>query len=100
VRPEPERVCPKPDGCVATSIGLLIGWLKGECVAVVIVSPPGESEQLLMPWAGIVTTKLTVPFREPPESNMRIHEMVPCDKLPIATLEREERVWQALKIAE
>jgi hypothetical protein len=31
---------------------------------------------------------------------MRIHEMVPCDKLPIATLEREERVWQALKIAE
>lgn len=100
VRPEPERVCPKHGGCLATSVGLLIGVKDGQCVAVVIVSPAGESEQLLMPWAGRVTTKLTVPFREPPESSMRIHDMVPCDELPIATLEREERVRNALRIAE
>lgn len=100
VRPEPERVCPRRGGCLGTSVGLLIGVLEGECVAVVIVSPPGESEQLLMPWAGLVTTQITVPFREPPESSMKIHELVPCDKLPVATLDREERVRQALRIAE
>jgi hypothetical protein len=100
VRPEPERVCPRRGGCIGTSIGLLIGVLEGECVAVVIVSPPGESDQLLMPWAGLVTTQITVPFREPPESSMKIQELVPCDKLPVATLEREERVRQALRIAE
>lgn len=100
VRPEPERVCPKT-GCLATSVGVLIGVREGEsCVAVVIVSPPGRSDQLLMPWAGLVTTKLQVPFREPPESSMQIQEMVPCDKLTEVTLEREDRVKEALRVAE
>ena len=100
VRPEPERVCPREGGCVATSVGVLIAVKDGGCVAVVIVSPPGMSDQLLMPWAGLMTTKLQVPFREPPESSMRLQEMVPCDTLPVATLEREDRVKDALKIAE
>lgn len=100
VRPEPERVCPKT-GCLGTSVGVLIGVREGEsCVAIVIVSPPGRSDQLLMPWAGLVTTKLQVPFREPPESSMQIQEMVPCDQLTTATLEREERVKEALRVAE
>lgn len=100
VRPEPERVCPKLGGCDASSVGVLIGVRDGECVAVVIVSKPGMSEQVLMPWAGLMTTKMFVPFREPPESSIQLQEMVPCDKLTIATLEREDRVKDALKVAE
>ena len=99
VRPEPERVCPKT-GCLGSSVGVLIGVKDGQCVAVVIVSPPGQSDQLLMPWAGLVTTKMQVPFREPPESGMQIAEMVPCDQLTTATLEREDRVKEALRIAQ
>lgn len=100
VRPEPERVCPKPGGCDATSVGVLIGVQHGECVAVVLVSPPGESAQLLMPWAGGMEAPVSVPFREPPESSIALRDMVPCDKLPIATLDREERVRDALEIAQ
>jgi len=100
VRPEPERVCPMLGGCDASSVGVLIGVRDGGCVAVVIVSAPGESPQTLMPWAGLMTTKLQVPFREPPESNIQLQELVPCDKLAIATLEREDRVKEALKSAQ
>ena len=98
IRPEPERVCPRNGGCVASSVGVLIGVREGACVAVVIVSAPGESPQRLMPWAGLMTTKLSVPFREPPESSMQLQEMVPCDRLPIATLEREDNVKDALRL--
>ncbi len=98
VRPEPERVCPRRGGCVASSVGVLIGVRDGECVAVLIVSSPGESPQRLMPWAGLMTTKLSVPFREPPESSIQLQEMVPCDRLPIATLEREDNVKDALRL--
>lgn len=100
VRPEPERVCPKLGGCDASSVGVLIGVRDGGCVAVVIVSKPGMSKQELMPWAGIMSTKMFVPFREPPESSIQLEEMVPCDKLAIATLEREDRVKDALRDAE
>lgn len=96
VRPEPERVCMKT-GCLAASVGVLIAVKDDNCVAVAIVSDPGKSPQRLMPWAGLVTTALQVPFREPPESSLTIHEFVECDALPEATLEREERVKEALR---
>jgi hypothetical protein len=99
VRPEPERVCPLT-GCLGSSVGVLIGVKAGHCIAVVLVSPPGQSDQLLMPWAGVVTTRMQVPFREPPETGMQIQEMVPCDQLPTATLEREDRVKEAVRIAQ
>lgn len=95
VRPEPERVCMKT-GCLADSVGVLIAAREDNCVAVAIVSQAGISPQKLMPWAGRVTTALQVPFREPPESSLQIHEFVPCEDLPEATLEREDRVRDAL----
>lgn len=97
VRPEPERVCMRT-GCLAPSVGVLIAAQDDNCVAVAIVSDPGKSPQRLMPWAGLVTTALQVPFREPPESHIQIREFVACDALPAATLDREERVKEALTL--
>lgn len=95
VRPEPERVCMRT-GCLADSVGVLIAVKDDNCVAIAIVSDPGKSPQRLMPWAGLVTTALQVPFREPPESHLQIREFVDCDALPEATLEREQQVKDAL----
>lgn len=95
VRPAPERVCMRT-GCLAPSVGVLIAAQGDNCVAVAIVSDAGQSPQRLMPWAGLLTTALQVPFREPPESSLTIHEFVECDTLAEATLEREQRVKEAL----
>jgi hypothetical protein len=68
-------------------------------VAVTLVSEPGRSPQKLMPWAGRLSAALSVPFREPPESSVRIDEFVECDLLSEATLEREEIVKAAVRQA-
>jgi len=98
VRPEGERVCMKT-GCLAASVGVLIAVKDDNCVAVTLVSEPGRSPQKLTPWAGRVTTALSVPFREPPESSVRIDEFVECDLLPEATVEREQQVKDAVRQA-
>jgi hypothetical protein len=95
IRPEPERVCMKT-GCKASSVGVLIAVRDEHCVAVAIASAPGLSEQQLMPWVGRVTTALRVPFREPPESSLKIHEFVACEDLVEIALEREDLVREAL----
>jgi len=98
VRPEGERACMKT-GCIAASVGVLIAVQDDNCVAVTLVSEPGRSPQMLTPWAGRMTAALSVPFREPPESSVRIDEFVECDLLPEATLGREEVVKAAVRQA-
>lgn len=98
MRPEPERVCMKT-GCKASAVGVLIAVRDDHCVAVAIASAPGLSDQQLMPWAGRVTTALRVPFREPPESSLKIHEFVACEDLVEIALEREDLVREALRQA-
>jgi hypothetical protein len=81
-RPEPERVCPRPQGCKAVSLGFVLSKHQGGCALVATVSKPGESPASLVPWVGTVELRnSTVPFREPPESEVSVTEMASCTKL-------------------
>lgn len=80
-RPEPERVCPKT-GCAAVSLGVVIS-VKGEaCAAAALVSRPGQSPTQIIPWVGKIELKRAeTPFREPPESDIRVTEFAICKKV-------------------
>jgi hypothetical protein len=99
VRPEPERVCPR-QGCTAAALGAVLYHAEGGCIAVVTVSPPGPSAATLVPWAGVVELKApTSAFREPPESQLSIRDMVPCAELVAATPKLDEPVLAAIRTA-
>lgn len=99
VRPEPERVCPR-QGCAAVAVGAVLTHAQGGCVAVVTVSRPGASSAGLVPWAGVVEPKQpSVPFREPPESQLTIRDFVPCAELAAAAAARDAGVVEAVKAA-
>lgn len=96
VRPEPERVCPQ-SGCEAATLGVLLAHGGGGCTAVALVSKPGKSPARLVPWAGVVTLKAEeVPFREYPESQVKIRDAVPCDQLLDALKKRAMDIEAAL----
>ncbi|MGB1275176.1 MAG: hypothetical protein ACPG77_05445, partial [Nannocystaceae bacterium] len=81
VRPSPERVCPR-GGCDGPSISVLFNRTGNACLAIALVNPPGESNTKMIPWAGTVElTSDSVPFRSPPESQVKIKDYVPCDAL-------------------
>jgi len=89
LRPQPERVCPQA-GCQATSVGVLLLHTQGRCAVVALLSPPGRSVTKLVPWAGQVDLKrLTVPFREPPESSVVVRDYAPCSLDPLAAQEQD-----------
>ena len=99
VRPEPERVCPR-QGCAGVALGAVLYHSQGGCIAVVTVSPPGPSAARLVPWAGVVDLKAAQsPFREPPESQLTIKDMVPCGELLPATAKQDEAVLAAIRVA-
>lgn len=104
-RPEPERVCPRPQGCKAVSLGFVLAKHQGGCALVATVSKPGESPATLVPWVGTVELRSsTVPFREPPESEVSVTEMASCSKLKKdlsanAAPADEAKVVSALKAA-
>jgi len=96
-RPEPERVCPQA-GCVASSVGVLLLASKGGCAAIVQTSRPGRGPATQTPWAGSATLRSpTVPFREPPESYVRISDFVPCKDIAKYLKQRESVVLGALR---
>ena len=79
--PEPQRTCPR-DGCPSVSIGVLLGHSNGGCVAVGLVSGPGQAEVELFALAGDVTLEApSIPFRKPPEDFVVVRDMVPCTDL-------------------
>jgi hypothetical protein len=81
-RPDPERVCPRPQGCKAVALGFVLSRHQGGCALVATVSKPGDSPATLVPWVGTVELRSsTVPFREPPESEVSVTEMASCSKL-------------------
>lgn len=97
VRPAPERVCPQA-GCKGVSLGVLLVHKAEGCAAVALVSRPGRSAAQLVPWAGKVTVKRDfVPFREPPESEIVVHDFVPCGDLAAALSEKEPAVRAAVR---
>ena len=81
VRPMPERACPEWRGCRSVSVGAVLTHLDGGCAVVATVTPPGEEEMTLLPWIGTVETPASVAFRSPPEEQLIVHDLVPCDDL-------------------
>lgn len=97
VRPEPERVCPR-QGCTAVALGAVLYHSDGGCIAVVTVAPPGPSASALVPWGGVVDLKApSSAFREPPESQLSIRDMVPCGSLVGETAKLDEPVLAAIR---
>ena len=84
VRPKGERSCPET-GCPGGSLGVLL-IRKGEgCAAVALVGVPGRSKLRLAAWAGqLELKKYEVEFRDPPESQVRVVDFVPCAALVAA----------------
>lgn len=78
VRPEPERVCPRA-GCTAMTIGALLTRNQDGCVAIALVSGPGTSNAKLVAWGGGIRLQNdTVPFREPPETQVTVTDYLGC----------------------
>jgi len=98
IRPEPERVCPS-EGCLGTSVGVLLVRVEDGCAAVLQVGPPGQEPTRLEVWAGLMDIALEVPFREPPESHVKVRDFVPCDALLSTSAEREANVVRAIREA-
>ena len=81
VRPEPERVCPMA-GCLAMTVGVLLLKRDTGCAVVALVSGPGQAPAKLIRWVGLLNlTQDQVPFREPPESVVRITDFARCDEV-------------------
>ncbi|MEO1267130.1 MAG: hypothetical protein AAFX99_03465 [Myxococcota bacterium] len=98
VRPEPERACPRASGCQATTASVLLIHHTRGCVAVGMFTPPGTSNTRLVPLAGLLTLKSeTVPFRSLPESQVVVHDFMPCDQVMREMMGREADIESALR---
>ena len=96
VRPSPERVCPRA-GCNAPTMGTLLVHQGDACVAVALLSGPGQSPAMLQPWAGAVRLKTpSVPFREPPESQVQITDFARCSEVPQLMMQGRAQLQLAL----
>jgi len=99
VRPEPERVCPRP-GCKAISIGAALMQNGDACAVVALVSANGPSDQVLVPWVGDMILKSPVAaFREPPESQVQVKDYARCTTVVGDLGAREQDIEAAIKIA-
>jgi hypothetical protein len=96
VRPEPERVC-RQAGCIAMSVGILLARSGDGCVAVALISRPGQSPARLVPWVGeVVLSQEEVPFREHPESVVTISDFARCDEVAGALDTRDSIIEAAI----
>lgn len=100
VRPSPERACPAA-GCEAVSLGaVLLHSGGGGCAAAAFVSRPGRSPAHLIEWAGGASVRTTtVPFREPPESHLRVSDFGSCETLAAELDDDAGAIEQALREA-
>jgi hypothetical protein len=84
------------------TVGVLLHRNDKGCVAVALVSGPGQAPARLVGWGGQVRLKAQqVPFRQPPESSVAVSDFAPCDGLVSdAQLgERDADVVAAIKAA-
>lgn len=99
VRPEPQRVCPR-GGCEAPSLGVLLVVQDGTCATVAIIGRPHDGDLSLVRWTGDLTVRdAQVPFREPPESHITLHDRTPCADLATELAAHEAEVEAALRAA-
>jgi hypothetical protein len=98
VRPEPERVCPKA-GCAGMTVGaIVVNANGGGCSVLGLVAPAGQGDNHIVPWHGLVKLKAeTVPFREPPESQVTVRDNVPCKGLAAKLGESQEDLVAKIK---
>jgi hypothetical protein len=100
VRPEPERVCPQA-GCQAMTVGVLLARKGKGCIAVALLSRPGQALTRLVPWVGKVKLKQEwVPFRKPPETFLTINDFAACDQVMTQLSANEEQIIKMIKDAE
>lgn len=97
VRPDPERVCPR-GGCDGMPVNVVFSRNGNACVVVAVIGSPGETPQRLVPWAGVITLRSdTVPFRDPPESQITVKDFIPCDQLLKVMTDNESFVEAAIR---
>ena len=97
VRPEPQRVCPQA-GCEAMSIGAVLLKSGTGCAVVATVAQAGSSPSRLVPWAGDIELRATVvPFREPPEAQVRVLDFVACSDLSTSLAAGEPAIEEAIR---
>ena len=99
IRPEPERTCRRA-GCDATALSVVLTQSGTGCMAVASITPPGPVESTLLPWAGRIELRSTqIPFRDPPESYVRVKDFAPCASLVDTMRENDDAVGNALRAA-
>ena len=100
VRPDPERVCPRPKGCVAAAVGAIIRQRGNACAVVALVSGGGPSPQRIVQWAGAIKADVvTVAFREPPEPHIKVTDYVACAKIDETLAAHEDDIAAAIRAA-
>ena len=100
VRPDPERACPRPKGCVAATLGAIVRKKDGACAVVALVSGSGPSPQRIVQWAGAIKADaLTVPFRDPPETHVKVTDYASCSKIDEALAAHEDDIAAAIRAA-
>jgi len=97
IRPRPERACPK-GGCDGMPINVVFSKSGNACMVVAVIGGPGETPQRLIPWAGeVVFRSDTVPFRDPPESQITVKDYAPCDALMNTLTDNESFIEAAIR---
>jgi len=101
VRPMPERACPREGpGCRVPTLSALIAHQDGGCAVIGLVGGAGESPTEVLGWVGHVQVReRSVPFREPPESIVRIADFAPCDTVLATLPDRADVLTDALRAA-
>jgi hypothetical protein len=95
--PKPQRVCPQ-GGCDGLGIGVLLLHKGDSCAALGLINTPGRSVIKIVEWGGKTDLKLTqVEYREPPESQVIVHDFIPCDELLDNLQERTPALIQAIQ---
>ncbi len=97
VRPDPQRTCPQ-SGCLGVAVGAVVLKSSSACAVVAMVSRPGPVEAHLVSWAGEVELRNhNVPFREPPESHIRVVDFLPCADLATSLAANEPAVEDLMR---
>ena len=90
-------MCPR-GGCNAPSLGVLLVTQDGSCATVAIIGRPRDGNLTLIPWTGSLdVTDRNVPFREPPESHVVLHDRTACADLASELGAHEADVEAALR---
>lgn len=82
------------------TVGALLIRKKSSCVIVGLFSPAGKAPAMLVPWVGEMDLKTNVvPFREPPESQVKIRDWAPCAEIDARLDSGKDALVKAVRAA-